>query len=777
MAELLYKTNPFQTPITQEYLDTFPDEVVADFWDYVNNVPFIKTLISEDRKYAKDLERDEDGKIIVDLVNPHILTDMDYFRESAIHFQKHGVYTKLKLNTHPLSQYMQWYKREVWRCWYGMVRESDGEWIPGELYFYLNYFPIIQTKIVTKGKARYGKRIIDFPEVWEGIYWRYHYWEQAKKGGMYNDFMGNQHAVEIAKRGASKSYSVGSRVLRDFVLGIDLETVEKVKSLVVAYNKEYLMKDGTLNKVMDGMDHLHKTTQFPSAKSKNAPSDMHWVSGWTDTDGFSRGSQNEIFGISISDDPDKIRGKRSNLVVYEEYAAFSKFLDTWQVALPNVQEGSLAFGQNIGIATGGSEGSDFAGALEMIMYPRGYNIYALPNVHDKGASGKRESLFFFPGYVNVKGFYNNNGVSDVVAAMFDELVFRHTLKYNSSDPVQLARRKSETAFTIQDAIMKTDSTIYPVADINDRINKIDNTPEITSSMYIGRLEIKDKQVVWVPDPDAKPIMNFPHKDNSLKGCVYIKEHPIKDSTGNVPWGRYISGADTIDTDGAQTLSLFSCYILDLWTDEIVAEYTGREAMVEDSFEIYRRLLIYYQAEGNYENNKKGLFSHFNKYNSLVHLSGQLDYLRDVENVRITFGNASKGTPSSKPIKQYGRIFIRDYLLSPVQTIVENVNEHGETYEETITIPRVHTICFRALLQELSMHNLDGNFDRHDALVMLMLLREDKLRLLGDSTFERRHADAEKDYLGDSEFFEANYGTTNYNEDQLERLKQLGLMEA
>lgn len=107
MAELLYKTNPFQTPITQEYLDTFPDEVVADFWDYVNNVPFIKTLISEDRKYAKDLERDEEGKIIVDLVNPHILTDMDYFRESAIHFQKHGVYTKLKLNTHPLSQYMQ----------------------------------------------------------------------------------------------------------------------------------------------------------------------------------------------------------------------------------------------------------------------------------------------------------------------------------------------------------------------------------------------------------------------------------------------------------------------------------------------------------------------------------------------------------------------------------------------------------------------------------------------------------------------------------------------
>lgn len=46
-----------------------------------------------------------------------------------------------------------------------MVRPEDGEWITGDLYFYLNYFPIIQTKIVTKGRARYGERIVDLPEV------------------------------------------------------------------------------------------------------------------------------------------------------------------------------------------------------------------------------------------------------------------------------------------------------------------------------------------------------------------------------------------------------------------------------------------------------------------------------------------------------------------------------------------------------------------------------------------------------------------------------------
>ena len=28
-----------------------------------------------------------------------------------------------------------------------MIRPEDGEWIPGALYFYINYCPIIQSKI------------------------------------------------------------------------------------------------------------------------------------------------------------------------------------------------------------------------------------------------------------------------------------------------------------------------------------------------------------------------------------------------------------------------------------------------------------------------------------------------------------------------------------------------------------------------------------------------------------------------------------------------------
>ena len=84
-------------------MDDYPKEVQKDFWEFVMTVPFIKNLISPDRQYAKDRPRDEKGRIIVDLTNPHILENMDYFRPSAIKFERDGRYTDLKPNRNPNS--------------------------------------------------------------------------------------------------------------------------------------------------------------------------------------------------------------------------------------------------------------------------------------------------------------------------------------------------------------------------------------------------------------------------------------------------------------------------------------------------------------------------------------------------------------------------------------------------------------------------------------------------------------------------------------------------
>ena len=88
MEEIL--VNKYQTPIKDLNLEQENKEIQEQFYDFINNVPYIKTLISINRPRAKDLKRDEEGKIIIDITQPHILEDMDYFRPSAIHFQKYG---------------------------------------------------------------------------------------------------------------------------------------------------------------------------------------------------------------------------------------------------------------------------------------------------------------------------------------------------------------------------------------------------------------------------------------------------------------------------------------------------------------------------------------------------------------------------------------------------------------------------------------------------------------------------------------------------------------
>ena len=115
----------------------------------------------------------------MDVTHPHILEDMDYFTPAANHYRQYGCYTKLRPNANPNSMYKKWVDEEVRRCREGYVRESDGEWITGDYYYFLNYFPMqVVRKSTVKGIP--DQRITDFPSVWEGHYYKFHLIEQAR---------------------------------------------------------------------------------------------------------------------------------------------------------------------------------------------------------------------------------------------------------------------------------------------------------------------------------------------------------------------------------------------------------------------------------------------------------------------------------------------------------------------------------------------------------------------------------------------------------------------
>ena len=235
---VLIPTNKYQTPVTESLLKDLPQEIQDQYLDFLQNVPYIRSLISKDRPRACDLPRDEQGRIIVDIANPHILENMDYFRPAALEYKKTGKYTQLRPNPNPNSEYGKWIREELRRCYEGYVRPFDGEWITGNMYFFLNYCPITMTRMV-KGSKR-GERVIDFPEVWEGIYYRFHYIEQARKGGIYCK-EGGKNGSEVSSRGKSKSFTMAAIMAKYFVLGESGDVNKAVKSMATAYQKQYLL--------------------------------------------------------------------------------------------------------------------------------------------------------------------------------------------------------------------------------------------------------------------------------------------------------------------------------------------------------------------------------------------------------------------------------------------------------------------------------------------------------------------------------------------------------
>lgn len=102
------------------------------FYDYLNNVPFIKWLVSRDRPLVSELPRDDEGKAIIDITKPPILEHTDFFRPSAIAFQQTGQYNFLRSNANPNSEYGKWLKEEMRRSWEGYVDPSTGMWITGD---------------------------------------------------------------------------------------------------------------------------------------------------------------------------------------------------------------------------------------------------------------------------------------------------------------------------------------------------------------------------------------------------------------------------------------------------------------------------------------------------------------------------------------------------------------------------------------------------------------------------------------------------------------------
>jgi len=138
----------------------------------------------------------------------------------------------------------------------------------------------------------------------------------------------------------------------------------------------------------------------------------------------------------------------------------------------------------------------------------------------------------------------------------------------------------------------------------------------------------------------------------------------------------------------------------------VAEYTGRPNTAEEFYEKVRMLSLYYNAKIMYENEKKGLFSHFSHKHQEHLLADQPDILKDV--VQEMKVQRTKGNHMNRPIKEWGEGLIKDWLNEEQHAGIKNLTK----------------IFSEPLLEELISYNPDGNFDRVMAFMEVMIYREE-----------------------------------------------------
>jgi len=731
------KFNERQTQISDKLLELLDSKSRTDFFSFLTEIEFARNLTDTNRKRAKDRPRDNQGKIIVDIISPHILEDMSYFTERADHFRKHKTYTNIYPNAAPGSEYKKFWDEERRRCKEGYVRESDGEWITGYHYFYLNYSPILKVEddkvwdsledengdiaelveeaLTEINSGIQAERVEDFPDIWDGDYLFFHYVEQAESEG--------KHGSVLKCRGRGYSFKGGSMMARNYFM------IKSSKSYAFASETEYLIRDGILTKAWSNINFIDNFTPFTQPRDYK-DTEMHKRASYKDVERKTeRGIMTEILGVTCKNDPDKGRGKRGKLLFFDESGVFPGLKKTWAVARKSVEQGRSVFGFMLTAGTGGVEGSDFEAAEAFFYHPKGYRIKHLKNVFDVIKSGEAECALFIPEYLNRQGCYDKDGNSDVIKALVETMIQRQEVRNNSSDPNDLVQEKAEAPITPQEAVLRTEGSLFPVQDLKDYLSEISvNLRKFVSGHYIGRLAVtSDGKINFNYSETIDPIREFPIKDNLDKsGAIEIFELPKSLQNGYIDKYRYIAGIDTYDDDHSTTNSLGSIFIFDRYTDRIVAEYTGRPATASEFYEICLRLLRFYGALANYENDKKGLYGYFYNKNALHLLCDNPEILgeKDLAKIQNNYGNKKKGTNSGVEINRWGRRLQADWLVSNAYG-TGGEDEDGKEIPPIMNLQQLRSIGY---VKELIYWHPDINADRVSAMGMLMILREDMKRI-------------------------------------------------
>lgn len=673
----------------------------------------------------------------------------------------------------PVTQYFErklWWQDEIRKCMEGIW--YDGYWMPGVLYFYVNFWRIeISSSSGNKGKVIGRPWLRDIE--WEKAYY---YMEARGFSGFADDpeftcnellgpnrdealielnitnnyirvedlnktyipareYLFRQHKcnygkplfqneayniIDLEAREGGKSYFASGCIAHNWIFdgSFDYDMYKEQRSknepmvsqtLVGAIESQY--SNDLLKKFRLGYENLPGKITY---KGEEYPSPLAVTYSGSLRPGTAleiKRSGSKLHHRTFQDNPLAANGTRPSLAMVEEVG----FCDNIEEVLGALKEAVSASGRQFGtiwmFGTGGLTRGIAANYTKKIFYnPEKYRCLTFKDVYEH----KEKNIgLFYPKYRVLNDFKSPpNYIGDEPAALAKLLEDR---RKNEDNKMKYASEVINNPIVPSEIFYSAEGSFFPTMEIKRALSNLTTNKKIINSSSCGFcVEDELGKIIWKNTND-QPIREFPFTANeNHQGCIEIFEHPFKGDDGSVPSNVYLAGTDPALKDGFEG-SLLSTFIINKLTRRIVAEYTAKHETTKEYYENLRKLLIYYNAKCNYESQIRGLAQHFETKNSLHLLSNTPRILKE-QNLIVKMsskGLNNLGTPASESINWWHRNLSKEWLLEPSFDNPDILN--------------LYTIRSISLLEELLLWNPEANFDRVSALGMLMILLTDGSR--------------------------------------------------
>lgn len=708
-------------------------------------------------KSIKNKIRDINGKWI----------NSDVFREEAIRFIKTGNYCESPMYT---PDWVDYWTEQLNRCINGY--EVDGNKVTGHHYMYLNFtqIQIVENAEEEEEDSVVANKITRNPDFWDGdydYYWSveiarnglfrkntqvpntteerkqyYNYQKQLKelKSKLDDNYKSSNEYINIKKKRDDLSLKVLKRLgLRvqphldyldggyHMIVGKSrrkgysykngaicanmYNTTRNAQIIIGAAEKKFLYPKGTMGMASDYLNFLNKNTGW--SKSRLVDKTEHKKSGYEEIINgvkVEKGYMSEIIALSFDNNPDAARGKDGKLVLLEEAGAFPNLLDSFKATAPGLTAGTKITGQIIIFGTGGDMKSGTVDYAEMFYNPEAHGIMPFMNIWDKDAENTTCG-FFHPVILNMEGYYDRQGNSDIEGALQYELKRREKILENSSSKMLLQKHVQEFPLCPEEAFLTISTNNFPVIELRNQLNKVLHEKLNLKKGIAVHLNYENNTVVAKPDlkNELEPILNYKPKIENLKGCPIIYEYPIN----NPPKGLYKIGYDPYRQDLSNGVSLAAIYVYkglyrgSYSKNIIVAEYVGRPQEADDVNRIASMFADLYNAEVMHENEVTHVKNYFRKIKRLNQLAAQPDTVIS-KNIKNSTVARIYGIHMTEQLKDAGEKYIKDWLLQ--------IRDYDENGNPVLNLETIYSI---GLLEELIQYNRKGNFDRVMAFMMCM----------------------------------------------------------